>query len=264
MQVSETNMPTFASDRPKSGVCIECGCMVEPYLRPALLDMPPKWFSPQDRCPKCEEQRSIREKARAEQVKIQEAFRNSRISPRFMERTFGNFEITSGTKIAYEAAINYKLGDGGFLFFGPVGTGKTHLAAAIANQIIGTVGTLFISCPEFLLELREAMNDRGKNQGKKTQLLNIAKTVQFLVLDDIGAEKTSDWVLETLFVIINHRYEFKLPTVFTSNCNVAELDEKLGLRIVSRIIEMCRCIEFAGPDYRFIKRKELKEAQHDS
>ncbi len=180
-----------------------------------------------------------------------------------MERTFENFEVTSGTKHAYDAAMNYESDDGGLLFFGPVGTGKTHMAAAIANRIIGSVGTLFISCPEFLLELREAMNDRVKNQGKKTHLLNIAKTVRFLVLDDIGAEKTSEWVLETLFVLINHRYEFKLPTIFTTNCNLSELDEKLGLRIVSRIIEMCRCIEFTGPDYRFKKRKELKEVQYD-
>lgn len=262
MEANETNTPTSTNDRPPDGICVDCGQTVEAYLRPAFLDMPARWLGPQDRCNRCVKARELRARADEEQAKINQAFRDSKISPRFHEKTFANFEVTQGTASAHSAAISYKPEQGGLIFSGPVGTGKTHLAAAISNRLLGAVGVLFISCPEFLLKLREAMN--GRNASRNLSLMVTAKTAGFLVLDDIGTEKSSEWVIETLFILINHRYEFKLPTILTTNCNLTELEKKLGARITSRLVEMCRCIRFSGPDYRFLKRNDrIKEDQHD-
>ena len=69
-------------------------------------------------------------------------------------------------------------------------------------------------------------------------------------MDDLGAEKPSDWVSEQLYMIINSRYEDMLPTIITTNCNTKELIERLGERTVSRIIEMTEPVTIKASDYR--------------
>ena len=130
-------------------------------------------------------------------------------------------------------------------------------AAAIANKQIGKTPILFISCPEFLFEIREKINGRGA--GNKFPLFEMARTVDLLILDDIGAEKPSEWVQETLFILVNYRYEQMLPTIFTSNCGLDELEERIGKRIVSRMVEMCRCISMDGEDWRLKQRRQMME-----
>lgn len=154
-------------------------------------------------------------------------------------------------RIAYEAAAAFDPAAGdGLLFYGSYGIGKSHLATAIANRWLGRLGLLYISCPDLLMELREAMNGRGDRSR-----LAVAREVPLLILDDIGAEKPSDWVQETLFVLVNYRYEHKLPTIMTTNCSMEELEARLGGRITSRIAEMCRLIKFQGKDFRMNRNK---------
>lgn len=185
------------------------------------------------------------------QEAIQASFQASRITPRFRDRTFENFQVHGLNRVAFEAAVQFDPQSGqGLMLYGSYGIGKTHLAAAIANRFIGKMSVLYISCPDLLLEIRESINGKGK-----PERFAVARQVPLLVLDDIGAEKPSDWVRETLFVLINHRYEYKLPTVFTTNCTLEELEVRLGGRIVSRIAEMCRCIKFSGKDFRLNKNK---------
>ena len=71
-----------------------------------------------------------------------------------------------------------------------------------------------------------------------------------LIIDDLGAEKMSEWIEETMFKIINKRYEEVLPTIITSNNDLESMEERLGQRIVSRILEMCDVIKLEGGDRR--------------
>jgi DNA replication protein DnaC len=84
-------------------------------------------------------------------------------------------------------------------------------------------------------------------------LINKAETAPILILDDLGAEKISDWVREQLYIIINRRYENMLPTIVTTNCTTAELVERLGERTVSRLIEMTDAYKITTDDYRLKK-----------
>jgi DNA replication protein DnaC len=143
----------------------------------------------------------------------------------------------------------------GLYFCGGVGTGKTHLAVAVMNELIRRKRTpsLFVTVPELLDNLRETYNKPGRNLD---EWMDAVQNAEFLVLDDLGSERPTEWVRERIFVIVNHRYREALPTVFTSNIGPKDLAAQLGERTASRIIAMCDWIALEGDDYRETAAKE--------
>jgi len=143
----------------------------------------------------------------------------------------------------------------GLYFCGGVGTGKTHLAVAVMNELMRKkrVPSLFVTVPELLDNLRETYNKPGRNLD---EWMDAVQNAEFLVLDDLGSERPTEWVKERIFVIVNHRYREALPTVFTSNIGPKDLAEQLGERTASRIIAMCDWIALEGDDYRETAAKE--------
>ncbi|MGI6360791.1 MAG: AFG1/ZapE family ATPase [Bacillota bacterium] len=126
----------------------------------------------------------------------------------------------------------------GLFFDGEVGRGKTFLAAAIANKLIENgVDTLFLVVPEFLEQLRYTF-EKGSSDSE-SMLMDRACNVSVLILDDLGAHNFSDWTKSKIFTLINYRLNHKLPCVITSNLSVGQLGEEIGVRTVSRIMEMC-------------------------
>ena len=78
----------------------------------------------------------------------------------------------------------------------------------------------------------------------------MAKSAKLLILDDLGAEKASEWVKEQLYMLVNYRYEHMLPIVVTTNCSGAELEQELGRRTLSRLVEMTKPVNIRASDYR--------------
>ena len=176
----------------------------------------------------------------------------SDLGKRFADRTFDNFN-KSGREGIYKAAWSYAERNNLFdssknclLFLGGVGTGKTHLAAAIANVLIERgIPTLFGTFVDHLQKIKDEFNNTTLDT-----YLSKMKTIPMLVIDDLGKERKSDWTQSILFDVINYRYEHMLPTIITSNLNDNELMNYVGNATSSRLNEMSTAIHTIGEDYR--------------
>lgn len=193
------------------------------------------------------------ERARIQQEKINHMLSGARISRRFQQHTIENYTVNPKNRAAVATIKNFlqnfKQNSGaGLMMVGPVGTGKTHLGVATLKELIkmGIPGAC-VTVPELLADIRQSYRDND-NHGSK--LLELVKTIPVLMLDDLGTEKVSDWVQETLFVIINARYEDMLTTIVTTNFTPEDLEKRIGDRLVSRLMEMCQGVLLAGSDYR--------------
>src|SRR6202022_2188640 len=155
--------------------------------------------------------------------------------------------------------------DRGLFFLGDPGTGKTHLAAAVLKQVSGTRGArgLFYDTRDLLKMIRGTYNAVVKTT--ELDVLRPVVDADLLVLDDLGAEKTSEWVEETLNLIVNTRYNERRLTVFTSNYpdlppdsnpDVISLHDRIGFRMRSRLHEMCDFLDLEGADYRMLVPKQ--------
>ena len=143
----------------------------------------------------------------------------------------------------------FKASRRGIFITGKAGTGKTHLAYAIANYCAEEIApVLFWNIPELLKNIRDDYGQRLEN--KSGEFRKLMESRDLLVLDDLGAEKMTEWVEETFYIIINNRYEEMLPTIITSNLTLDELSTRLNDRIVSRIAGMCDVFELKGKDRR--------------
>ncbi|HOJ01183.1 MAG TPA: ATP-binding protein, partial [Anaerolineaceae bacterium] len=174
----------------------------------------------------------------------------------FRSMTFDSFNIHGRTnekdankslEVAFKSSKAYASQPNGWLFLtGKFGCGKTHLAAAIANEIISNgMQTLFLTVPDLLDWLRYAFS--GEEASFETRFSEI-RDIPFLVLDDLGTQNSTPWAEEKLFQIINHRYVNRLPTVITSNLDIAEINERISSRINDR--ELVMKISIIAPDYR--------------
>jgi DNA replication protein DnaC len=179
----------------------------------------------------------------------------SGLGKRFAGRKFETFNVTAETQEAYDACVafcdTFSEDSKGIRLTGNYGCGKTHLTASIIHRLAEQgIGGVFVVVPELLRAIRKGYSSPNEDADK---LVRLTEEAPLLVLDDLGAEKPSDWVREQLYVIINRRYENMLPTIVTTNCTTAELVERLGERTVSRLIEMTDAYKITADDYRLKK-----------
>lgn len=137
----------------------------------------------------------------------------------------------------------------GLYLFGPPGTGKTHLACAALRAIVSRheVSGLFLSLPALTQEIQARIALSEPWHG----LLKPALSVELLVLDELGAQKTSEHREDFLYWLLNERYGALLSTLITSELPLDRLADKVPGRLVSRLREVCREVGLEGvPDWR--------------
>ena len=133
------------------------------------------------------------------------------------------------------------------VLLGPTGCGKTHLAAAVANQQIARGKPIyFVVVPDLLDHLRSAYSPDSKVP--YDELFETIRTAPLLVLDDLGAHSSTPWAEEKLYQLVNHRYNHRLPTVITTNLSLDELDERLASRLAD--MKLSTLCPISAPSYR--------------
>ena len=198
----------------------------------------------------------------------------ARIPPRFRQCDFDGFFAPSDNASLQMAVVKargfaaqYPMVERGLLFMGNPGVGKTHLTVAILRQLMTTKGTdcLFVSFPDLLEQLQESYDPVALRT--KAEILQPVLETEVVAIDDLGARRVTDWVEDTVTYILNYRYNQKKPTLLTSNLpDVAPetparglttrqkvtdtLQDRVGLRIYSRLFEMCEKIPIHAKDFR--------------
>ncbi|MDD2233634.1 MAG: ATP-binding protein [Desulfitobacteriaceae bacterium] len=229
-------------------------------------------------CPMCQDRGLVLENDTAypctcmQQKKLENQFRSARISKALLTCRLEKFDLNyyissneanlSSAKRALDASklfINNYLKQPyglGLLFTGPVGSGKTFLAASIANELmLNDRQVLFLVVPDLLDELRAAY----KSDINEFDLLDTARTVPVLILDDLGAHNYTDWTRNRLYSIINYRMNELLPTIITTNLSLDEMEDYLGSRTTSRLVQMSRIFRLNTEDIRLRKYKEREQ-----
>ena len=137
----------------------------------------------------------------------------------------------------------------GLWLCGSVGTGKTTLAMLASRHTLEAGRSVAIySLPRLLAQIRTTFDDDAHNS--YVDLLDRLTAVDLLHIDDVGAEKTSPWVLEQLYAIVNARYEDERSIIITTNLERDELAAQINERTVSRLEEMCEVLPLWGSDAR--------------
>ena len=174
----------------------------------------------------------------------------------FYNKSFESFNPrVPGVQEAYKVANKFARDpDGWLLFIGPNGCGKTHLAAAIANQSLDDGAlVLFATVPDLLDHLRAAFAPTATEVYDK--LFARMREAEVLVLDDLGAHQSSPWANEKLFQLLNYRYNSRFPTVITANLKgLQAIDERIYSRIMDTSLVTKVVFDHAG-DYRLNKSR---------
>jgi DNA replication protein DnaC len=227
-------------------------------------------------CPKCSGsgwepiEGGVRRCGCTEAVRIEHLLTEARIPKRYehcdLDSYLPNNESQKKAKLYVQRFLEkYPQVEVGLLFLGTCGVGKTHLAVALLKQVIieRADGGIFYDFRDLLREIQASWN--SVSQTSELEVLRPVLEAKVLVLDELGANKPTEWVRDTIAHIINCRYNDKKLTIFTSNYldtalkqGEETLTDRIGIRLRSRLFEMCKEVEIHGVDFR----QEVKKAKY--
>jgi DNA replication protein DnaC len=209
-------------------------------------------------CPGCTDEENERERLELRRSRVEELMGRVRLGERVKSWSLETYPaVDKRGRNAFKAGVKwlegYRRGErGGLLILGPVGVGKTGLAWGLAKELIQVdlVDANMVVFRDLLAEMRDGIRE-GRRRDKRL------RSTPVLFLDDLGAERPTDWTRDELATLIEHRWERGLTTGITSNYPPAALMERLGhddpvvgKRIVSRLTEGATQIVIEGPDRR--------------
>lgn len=291
---------SYNEEPPEPEICQFCGKPLFHYG--AIMPNQKRvftWFSEAERCDcpgakehwaRVDAEKQAREaeeaKRRQQEIirrRVAKLLADSGMGGRFQTRTFERFTVNEENRRAFNAAKRYadsfslmlpqkddtgrvtppQKERNGLFISGTKGTGKTHLAAAIANQLIqGGVPVICMTMIDLLSRIKETF-DGGKG-ASEAEILRIYKDVPLLIIDDIGTEQPTEWGLSKIYTIINARYESYMPTVITTNYSGDELIRRMtperddgytAAKTIDRLLEMCAGIEMTWESWRDTRRR---------
>ncbi len=177
----------------------------------------------------------------------------SDMSPKLRSCRFEDYKFTADNSAAYRICRKYANSfdlmlakNQGLLLWGGMGTGKTFSAACIANVLLGKGVSVIMTSFVRLLGMSNGFDIDG-------DMLNSLNRAQLLIVDDLGAERSTDFALEKVYSIIDSRYSAGLPMILTTNLSLAEMQSTANLRyarVYERILEICYPVQFRGRSFR--------------
>ena len=177
------------------------------------------------------------------------------MASKFRDANFSGYKVREENQEAYKLALNYvkkfremKEKNQGLLLYGPVGTGKSFTAACIANalmeQNITVIMTSFV----------KILQDIGT--GDEASYIQILNSASLLIIDDLGAERNTDYALENVYNVIDSRIRTDKPMILTTNLELSEMLQTTDIRyrrVYDRIFETCYPVEMPGKSFRQIE-----------
>jgi len=206
------------------------------------------------------------------QARSEALLKAARIPKRYEHCELSNFDYEGPHQALFPARMaackfveEYPVDNTGLLLIGTIGVGKTHLAVGIIKELILSKGTgcLFYDYRELLKEIQNSYNESVKVT--ELDVLRPVFETEILVLDELGAVKPTEWVWDTVSLILNTRYNDNRTTIITTNfddkpagtiggprgaARDETLGDRIGERMRSRLHEMCRIIKMEGEDFR--------------
>lgn len=216
------------------------------------------------------ERRRKEEEYQEQMAEIDRIKKSSLIESKFRDASFKSFQRNQDNEKIFRIASRYvenfekmQEENQGILFYGDVGTGKSFTAAVIANELLVRKKTVIMT--SFVNILQEIKDLDADEEGYMSRL----NSASLLIIDDLGAERNTDFALEKVYSVIDSRYRVKKPLILTTNLNLRDMqqtDDMRYKRIYDRIFEMCYPVRVTGKSWRqqeagrrFDRMKELME-----